>query len=336
MRTLGVCGGNGVILHKFKDNLIGNIEPRSVFHSKNLEQWESNFNGIKFYRKLPERDFKDVDIIIGAPDCGHSSILALSRAKKLGNPKENKSLDLYLKSVLKYNPKLFMMENLPKLLEQYTKEDLKAVLPDYRLIFHTLSVSEFGNSQENRVRLVLIGINRNWPESKQRLRYIRDHFSYIYGVNSIKTSGELLAGLEQESIENGNIREDINDKITLYAGFKCYLYEVRDHWLSEPNKKRYSVVGRNFTTAPGVYRNLSSEPPATARKANRQFNHNGLQLTPRELARIQGVPDDFNIYIDPKNPKYWINKGRATVTKCPPYEIGQWFYERVISLTEKI
>jgi asparagine synthase (glutamine-hydrolysing) len=46
---------------------------------------------------------------------------------------------------------------------------------------------------------------------------------------------------------------------------------------------------------PGVYRNLANEYPLTARKQNRQFNSLGYIMSPRELARIQGLPDDFKI-----------------------------------------
>ena len=55
-------------------------------------------------------------------------------------------------------------------------------------------------------------------------------------------------------------------------------------------------------------------------------------MTPRELARIQNIPDSFKIYMDIKNPIYWINKGRTTVTKCPPYDIGKWFYNQLIKI----
>jgi site-specific DNA-cytosine methylase len=54
-------------------------------------------------------------------------------------------------------------------------------------------------------------------------------------------------------------------------------------------------------------------------------------MSPRELARIQGVPDSFKIHLDKDNLQYWINKGRASVTKCPPYQIAQWFKERIES-----
>lgn len=325
MRILGVCGGNGVILHPMKNRLIGNIEIRKIFHTKANEQWISNFGDIPYIKtKNGINQFNNVDAIIGAPDCGHSSILSYSRIKKLTDPMDNESLNLYFESIEKFKPKIFMMENLPKLIEQIKILDF---LPDYEIIMHDLSVFHYGNSQKNRVRLVIIGYRKDL--NKQIKNKIQYHFSNIYKVSSIKTCEELIEGLEEENYDLCNVREDINSIITLYAGFKISLKDIRDYWLRYPDLKRYLVRDRRFTTAPGVYRNLSSDYPATARKANRQFNHYGLQLTPRELARIQGVPDSFNIHFDINNKQYWINKGRVSVTKTPPYEIGLWFYTQL-------
>lgn len=334
MKVLGVCGGNGVILHPFKNHLVGNIEMRALFHTKLQEQWEANFPGIpltkdhqSFMQPKLFDDLSNLDVIIGAPDCGHSSMLAYSRAKKLSDAKKNESLILFINSVIYYLPKVFLMENLPKLFLSLSEEDCKIAFKDYDLVFHKLSVSELGNSQKNRIRLLIIGIRKDLKEElKEKLQY---QFNNIYKVSKLKTAGELIYGLEKENWKTGNVREDINDIITIYAGTKSSLQDLKLFWDSNPRLSRYVVSDRKFTTAPGVYRNISKNHPATARKANRQFNHLGLQLTPRELARIQGVPDRFKIYIDPNNLGYWINKGRTTVTKTPPYEIGYWFYKQI-------
>lgn len=328
MNILGVCGGNGVILHPFKKHLVGNIEPRAIFHSTKDEQWKANFGNIPLIKKveLPVQwaGFENIDAVIGAPDCGHSSILAYSRAKKLSDPKDNKSLNLYISCVNYFRPKFFLMENLPKILEQYTSKDFENTFKDYELIFHEDSVYEYGNSQKNRIRLVLLGIRKDiWTKEVQY------HFSNIYAVSKIKTCGELTENLEVEGCISGHYRENINNIITIYAGKKLSLLDIQNIWLSQPGQKRFNVQGKKFTTAPGVYRNLDSDLPATARKANRQYNQKGLQLSARELARIQGVPDRFELYVEMDKLQYWINKNRATVTKTPPYEIGYWFYKQL-------
>lgn len=337
MKIIGICGGNGVILHPFKKHLVVNVEIRAIFRTKGMEQWKANFDdilmetdGLEIFKIHNFKKLVGADAIIGAPDCGHSSMLAYSRAKKLSDPKENDSLTLYIKAVKYIKPKCFLMENLPKLLEQYTEDEFRETFKDYELIFHKVSVSEFGNSQKNRIRLIMIGFRKDLDVTYNNdLDNVRYQFSYIYKVNTLKYSGYLTRGLKDENYYKGHVRENINDVITIYSGKKLSLQQIKDYWDDNPDEKRFIVNDRKFTTAPGVYRNLRYDYPATARKANRQYNHNGLQLSPRELARIQGIPDEFRIIIEKKNPYYWINKARATVTKTPPYEIGQWFYNQL-------
>lgn len=327
MKVLGINGGNGIIIHPLKRYLIGNVEARPVFKTRNDVQWKMNFNDIPLVNDLEEvvNTFPSTDVIVGAPNCGHSSMLAYSRAKQLSDPLKDPSFELYMVSLNYYKPKVFMMENLPKTLDMIPREIWEKSFPDYELIFHVGSVSRWGNSQLTRIRLVLIGLKREaFGDNLEEAQY---HFNNVYRVNELKTSGELIKNC---GIASGHYRENINDTITLYAGYKDSLRNIRNFWINNPKLKRYPVYDRKFSTAPGVYRNLKDGYPATARKANRQFSHKGLQMSPRELARIQGVPDLFEIHIDTNELTYWINKGRTTVTKCPPYEIGLWFKKQLI------
>jgi site-specific DNA-cytosine methylase len=321
MRGLSICGGNGVFLYPLRNYIIGNIEPRGLFHTPNEEQWYANFS------KPITRDSKQfqgskVDFIIGAPDCGHSSVLSYSRSKKMSDPSLNDSLNLFVAEVNAFKPTLFFMENLPKALE---KMDLESLFPHYHFKVITGSVTMYGNSQVNRVRSLLIGSRRP---------LLLKYFNKPNDIRGPKTCFDLLGDLKKEDLELGHIREPINSEITLYGGFKASLKDIRAAWLSTKDTK-WVVKDRNFKTAPGVYRNKALDHPRTARKANRQFNHWGLMMSPRELARIQGVPDKFKIYIDPKRKQYWINKGRTTVTKCPPYEMGRFIKNCLEKLCKK-
>ena len=331
MRVLGVNAGNGVILYPFKRYLVGNIEPRAVFHTKGDLQWNLNFNNIPLVKKwkigdeLP--DYQDIDIIISHPDCGHSSILAYSRAKKMSKPNENLSVRLFIESLNKYRPKVFLMENLTKFIENYGKKELELALDRYNLVFISLSVAELGNSQVNRNRLLIIGVDKKLP------KFIHKVFYNIYKVNELKYTGQLLRGLGREDESIAHVREDKNEIITLYAGYKDVIANIQREWLTNRSlDKRWKVLDRKFTTAPGVYRNQYLDFPATVRPTNRQYNPNGEMMSPRELARIQGISDEFNIYYDTKFKKYCINKGRVTVTKTPPMEVGIWFFKQLIKV----
>lgn len=329
MRVLGVCAGQGVIVYPLKRYLVGNIEPRPVFYTKGNIQWKLNFGSVPLVRSIGEFKEKDIDVIIGHPDCGHSSMLAYSRAKKLSDPLGNDSLNLYINSITKLKPKVFLMENLPKFLDSIGIERLENMLGNYRLVTHTGSVSDFGNSQKNRVRLIIVGIRKDIKDIDK----VQYHFSQYYPVREIKTCDRLLSGLGDETGFNAHVREDIDEMITMYSGFKLRLSEAQEFWIKNKHLTRWPAIGRKFTTAPAVYRNRDKDYPATARKSNRQFNNDGLQMSPRELARIQGVPDRYKIHMDLDNKWYWINKGRTAVTKTPPFEIGLWFKKQIKKTT---
>lgn len=323
--VLGVCGGNGVILAPFaRRGLLANIEPRSAFSTPNDIQWRANF-------KAPvEIDltstWANVDVIVGAPDCGHSSVLSYSRAKKLSNPSDNKSLTLYISALKKYKPKMFLMENLPKMLDNYPKL-VPFLEKKYHVTLITEPVSFWGNSQVNRKRLVLVGIRKDQDIAKYEkvLQSANSKFS----SKPLKTSAELISGLGRLNPSNGHVREPYDYQVPLYyqGRRKLTTLEAKEIWNNEfLGESRWEVNMERMKFQPGVYRNLANEYPKTVRKQNRQFNHLGDMLTPREMARIQGVPDHFKLWIDENRLLYCINKGRTTIAKSPPYEIGSWFY----------
>lgn len=328
MRVLGIASGNGVIVYPFKKYLIAGIEIRSVFRTPRDIQWRLNFDNIPLFKSLDEyiswsiaqgSNKLPIDLIIGAPDCGHSSVLALSRAKKYSNPKSNESLTMFLKAVKHLLPNIFVMENLPKLLETFPEDEFQQYFEEYKLIFHKRSVMDFGNSQKNRVRLLVIGIKRGLDIPMGPLKR-------VYKVKKPKTAGELTKGLVYG--ENFHITEPIDSVITLYAGYKDNLKSIQKTWV-EKDWTRWHVYDRNFQRAPGVYRNRTNQYPNTARKANRQFNPDGVMMSPRELARIMGVPDRFKLYYLKAKEGYCINKARLTVTKTCPMEIPIWLLRQL-------
>jgi len=320
-KILGVNGGNGVMLFPFRKQITGNIEIRSVFHTPEDIQWKLNFqvaqdkNPVKFSKAL-------VDVIIGHPDCGHSSVLAYSRAKKLSDPKENKSFNVYVRMVRYYQPKVFLMENLPKMLSNFTDEEFQSLFPNHRLIKMVDSVAYWGNSQQSRIRLVMIGIRQDMDDS------IDKEFQKPIPSSELKSADELTKGLATPDPNLCNVREPEDHLISLYYKDRRSIEAslAQRLWLRDfKDGKRWPVEGSKFVNQPGIYINRKGDLPLTVRKQNRQFNHLGLMLTPREMARIQGVPDSFKLWYDPKRSTYSINKARVTIAKTPPMEISYWF-----------
>lgn len=315
--VLGVNSGIGVSLYPFLKQTIGAIEVRQIFHTPGNPQWKANFGHIPFEKDENNFYHERVDVIISSPDCGSGSVLRYSRAKKLGNHKENQSLLVFFDKVIHHSPKFFLFENLAGLFKSFPEADFDELLKDYKLIKYHEPVSAWGNSQKHRKRLVIVGIRRDLKGLKKCFKLPEE--------TEIKTCKEIYGDLKSEDLSIGHVREPIESIIAMYSGKKLSLAKIQQRWLKYPKAKRWKVKDRKFANAPGVYRNLDSSCPATARKANRQFDQDGLTLTPRQLARVQGVPDEFVLYMESTKPQYWINKARAVVTKTPPMEISIWF-----------
>lgn len=329
--VMGINSGLGVSLYPFKDQLIANVEIRGIFHTPKNEQWKMNFGEIPLFKKFdPKYDGElrkilkqEPDVIISSPDCGSGSVFRFSRAKKLGNHKDNQSLILFLKAIVDYTPKFFLFENLDGLFKSFPEKDFRAILHEYRLVIHNASVAHWGNSQKTRKRLVIVGIRKDLGKGFKK-------YFKLPEIPPLKTCGKLYLDLAFKHSLSGNVREPIDEIISIHARKRMSLKEIQDEWLGRlKGEKRWKVEGGTFSTAPGVYRNMDDDYPSTARKANRQYDERGLTLTPRHLGRIQGVPDSFGIYIDPLKEKYWINKGRTVCTKTPPMEISIWFKKQL-------
>ena len=320
--VLGVSAGAGALLFPFRKHLLGNIEPRAVFHTPKEEQWKLNFGDIPFYKGYQLPEYEKVDIMLSSPDCGSSSIMRLSKVKELGNPEKNKSLILVMDAILKYKPRIFLIENLPRLLSLLPVEYLNIVNKDYKLIFHERSVSDYGNSQISRKRLLIIGVHK-----KTGKKYL-NAFDEVFQVKELKTTRELLFVSPYGS--NWNI--PIEKTLAMYDYRKLpekknlTVEKIHRLWMGEfSNEKKWPIKTAKMSTLPGVYRLENDKPPLTLRPADRQFRPDGYPLGILDFKAIMGFPKNFRIYMNQDNYLYCLNKARYTLAKGAVYEIGIWF-----------
>lgn len=323
MNVLGVCAGQGALLFPFRKHLIGNIEIRGVFHTPGEEQWKSNFGDIPFYKGFCLQEFDEkVDIIISSPDCGASSIMRLSKVKELGNPKDNRSLNLVTAAILEYKPKIFLIENLPRLLSLLPCEFFEETFKDYKLIFHERSVSDYGNSQVSRKRLIVIGVHK-----KTGKKYLKA-FNEVFQVKTPTITRELLF----ESPYGSNYNIPIEKTLAMYdyrklpAKKNLTVRKIQLLWNSDfKNEKKWPIKTAKMSTLPGVYRLELDKAPLTLRPADRQFRPDGYPLGILDFKAIMGFPKQFKIFMDEGNYLYWLNKARYTIAKGSVYEVGIWF-----------
>lgn len=323
MNVLGISAGQGGLLFPFRKRLLGNIEPRGVFHTPGEEQWKANFKDVPFYKGYCLQEFDEkVDIIISSPDCGASSIMRLSKVKELGKPKDNRSLNLVIEGINYYKPKIFLIENLPRLLSLLPNKYLQEAFKDYKLIFHERSVSDYGNSQVSRKRLIIIGVHK-----KTGKKYL-NAFNEVFQVKTPTITRELLF----ESPYGSNYNIPIEKTLAMYDYRKLpekknlTVEKIQVLWNSAfKNEKKWPIKTAKMSTLPGVYRLELDKPPLTLRPADRQFRPDGYPLGINDFKVIMGFPKKFKIYIDQENYLYWLNKARYTIAKGSVFEIAIWF-----------
>ena len=323
MKVLGISAGQGGLLFPFRKRLLGNIEPRGVFHTPGEEQWKANFKDVPFYKGYCLQEFDEkVDIIISSPDCGASSIMRLSKVKELGKPKDNRSLNLVIEGINYYKPKIFLIENLPRLLSLLPNKYLQEAFKDYKLIFHERSVSDYGNSQVSRKRLIIIGVHK-----KTGKKYL-NAFNEVFQVKTPKLTRDLLS----VSPYGSNYNIPIEKTLAMYDYRKLpekknlTVEKIQVLWNSAfKQEKKWPIKTAKMSTLPGVYRLELDKPPLTLRPADRQFRPDGYPLGINDFKAIMGFPKQFKIYIDQENYLYWLNKARYTIAKGSVYEVGIWF-----------
>jgi site-specific DNA-cytosine methylase len=323
MNVLGISAGQGGLLFPFRKHLLGNIEPRGVFHTPGEEQWKANFKDVPFYKGYCLQEFDEkVDIIISSPDCGASSIMRLSKVKELGKPKDNRSLNLVIEGINYYKPKIFLIENLPRLLSLLPNKYLQEAFKDYKLIFHERSVSDYGNSQVSRKRLIVIGVHK-----KTGKKYL-NAFDEVFQVKTPKLTRDLLF----VSPYGSNYNIPIEKTLAMYDYRKLpekknlTVEKIQVLWNSAfKNEKKWPIKTAKMSTLPGVYRLELDKAPLTLRPADRQFRPDGYPLGILDFKAIMGFPKQFKIYIDQENYLYWLNKARYTIAKGSVYEISVWF-----------
>lgn len=319
LKILGICAGQGALLFPWRNQLLGNIEPRSVFHTPKEEQWHLNFGEIPFLRnELPEKWHPD--IILSSPDCGASSTMRLSKAKELGNPEKNKSIQLVIEGIMQYQPKIFMIENVPRLMNLMPEKIWQEAFPNYKLLFKVNSVSDFGNSQVSRKRLIIIGI-KNTAKS-----YLKS-FDIIFSVNTPKLSRFILEAANTQPLIPFDKRLAMYDYRKLPKKKNLTVKEIQYLWTNDfKNEKKWPIKTAKMQTLPGVYKLDPDKPPLTLRPADRQFRPDGLPLGIQDFKNIQGFPKRFKIYLhEGKDYLYWLNKARYTIAKGAVYEVGIWF-----------
>lgn len=354
MKAVGFLAGAGSLLHECRAaglRVVGNMDPRPYYRTAPWV-WPANFSE-PFVGKVENidqecrDDWHGADIALGHPPCGTFSVLGNSAARverfttdesraewHQARRKNTGLLPLFINLVTKFKPKVFALDNLPKMMKAFGEEQWNEALPEYRITYIVMTNFDYGSCQV-RKRLWVIG-----TLGKKRFRF-RPPEGRLPGP---KTAWEAISDLPWQPWEDipeldhvhhliqskpiggywarsaDGERFAIDDMMRYAAGF--LRLPPGGLWTYQNNHGRY-------THKPARARLILTRPSRTL-SGNETLNHpfTAWPLTVRERARIMGWPDDFKLgdgrLLDRKAITALVRvTGRAVPSEFPRYLIPQ-------------
>lgn len=303
------CGGLSFGFEKAGyDILVGvdNWEPSLKTFKRNHKSSETMLADLSDLNpKLIEKHThgKRVDVVVGGPPCQGFSI---SGKRMLDDPR-NGLYRSFVRVVEYFQPKAFLLENVPNMLAMGKGKVKDSILEDftnlgYKVVYKVLLASDYGVPQ-NRRRVMFVGLKDGVEFEFPKAIFGDDLHSKI-------TAGEALSDLEENSVTDGSVynSKPQSDYQKLMRSNSKYVYnhEITQH--SDSTISTISLVpdGGNYKNLPDHLRDTrkvniawtrycSTKPSLTIDTGHRHHFHYKWNRIPtvRESARLQSFPDDF-------------------------------------------
>jgi DNA (cytosine-5)-methyltransferase 1 len=271
----------------------------------------------------------EVDLIIGGPPCQAYSLVGRARSKtKMEGDPRNYLFEQYAKYLEKYNPKMFVFENvlgLKSAKKGFYLEEMKRVFDEkgYNIKLFTLEAKNFGVLQ-NRRRIIILGWNKNRDYNIPNLEEIKIKGDYVV-ADLLKDLPPLKAGegnnkfmkystkttdyLNTFAIRNGidvltqhiaRPQRELDKKIYSKAVEKWNLEQERlnyndleDELKTHKNRDsffdRFKVVASNLPYSQTVVAHIAKDGHYYIHP---DINQN-RSISVREAARLQSFPDNY-------------------------------------------
>ena len=296
---------------------------------------------------LTEKGIEKVDVIIGGPPCQAYSLVGRAQSSHMENPMatdpRNDLYKLYAKFLKKYQPKMFVFENVMGILSanggatwMKVQEALRAV--GYEIECHEQNSKNFGVLQSSR-RMIIVGWLKDsglsYPqfEKKAANATVNDILLDLPALHPGEQASEYTSVEASEYLKETGIRKE-SDVLTHHCarpnkprdieiykrtielwndGHKRLNYnDLPDELKTHKNRKsfldRFKVVEGDETCCHTMLAHIS--------KDGHYFIHPDINqhrsITVREAARIQSFPDDY--YFEGPRTAQFVQIGNAVPT----------------------
>lgn len=300
------------------------------------------------FRKIDElmkvQGIPQIDIIIGGPPCQAYSLVGRAQSSHMAIPMEddprNELYKLYARFLKKYNPKLFVFENVLGILSanggviwKNLQKHLKSV--GYEIECHVQNASDFGVLQ-NRKRMIIIGWLKDsgfwypsFPPCKAKA-IVNDLFSDLPELVPGSRADSYTDVLPSRYVVDFHIRE-AGDILTLHEARPntdrdIEIYKIAiNQWNSNHKRLDYNSLPdelkthRNRTSFIDRFKVVEGDMPAChtmlahISKDGHYFIHPNIEqhrsLSVREAARIQSFPDSY--YFEGPRTAQFVQVGNA-------------------------
>ena len=293
---------------------------------------------------LEQRGIEKVDVIIGGPPCQAYSLVGRAQSSHMEKPMaedpRNDLYKLYAMFLQKYQPKMFVFENVLGIKSANggttwlkVQEALRSV--GYEIECHEQNSKTFGVLQ-NRRRMIIVGWLKNselaYPQFEQKKvnATVNDILRDLPALQPGEKSGEYGSDAISDYLRDSGIRKDTDvlthhcarpnkaRDIEIYrraielwnAGHKRLNYnDLPDELKTHKNRKsfldRFKVVEGDEAYCHTMLAHIS--------KDGHYFIHPDIEqhrsITVREAARIQSFPDDY--YFEGPRTAQFIQIGNA-------------------------
>lgn len=212
------------------------------------------------------KDSDGVDIVIGGPPCQAYSVAGRVRDEKgMVNDYRNFLFEHYLNIVSRYQPKLFVFENVPGMLsakpgEVFVTELVREgfsnigyeIIDDLKIAL--INSSEFGVPQ-NRKRIIIVGIHKSILNSDQNAQELLHDFYenilHVYKVEKASTVEEAIGDLQKFlPIESEDRKKIVYEPID-NSGLALSWHKPRYH--SERDKGIFKLLAKDIDEGTNEY-----------------------------------------------------------------------------------